>query len=160
MRNLDFPAILVAISVLWACSPSEPPSGNASEPPAAQAEAIRDDTHRFHKDGLVSSAVVPDHLGGKEFMPGGNYAEYDKGGKQYSVFFTERRTEDQAMFLAMDYRDELTDPKFIPTFGGFFGLDGDVPTLVFQKQRYVVAVTGLDLEDADQAGRLIAGYLN
>ena len=160
MRRYALPAILIAVLGLWTCSSGEPASETAAAPEKKPAEQIRDETHKFHKDGLVSARVVEDQLGGKDFMPGGNFAAYAKDGKEYSVFFTERRNADQAMFLSMDYRDALTDPKFIPSFGGFFGMDGDVPTMVFQKDKYVVGVTGLDLEDADQAARLIAGYLN
>ena len=123
------------------------------------AEDIRDETHRFDKTGLVEAKVVPNNLAGKDFMPGGNLAVYDQDGKKYEVFFTLRRNNEVATFLAMDYRDILTDPKFIAHFGGFYGMDGETPTLVFQKNKYVIGVSGLELEDADQAGRLIAGYL-
>lgn len=152
-------ALIVVILAAGCGSPPEQQSP-APEKAARPAEEIRDETHRFHKDGLVEARVVEANLGGKEFMPGGNFAEYERDGKQYQVFFTLRRNADQAMFLSMDYRDALAEAKFIPHFGGFYGMDGDTPTLIFQKNRYLVVVTGLELEEADQAGRLIAGYLN
>lgn len=147
---------LIAMLVAAACGPSE----QGGQQAAAPAEVIRDETYRFSKTGLVEAKVVADNLGDKDFMPGGNFAEYETDGKKYQVFFTLRRNQQQATFLSMDYRDALADYKFIPHFGGFYGMDGDIPTLVFPKENYVVAVTGLELEDADQAGRLIAGYLN
>ncbi len=159
MPRIFFTTMFVLTLAFGGCSSSEPPE-SAAAAPERPAEQIRDETHRFHKDGLVRSEVIQDKLGGKDFMPGGNYAEYSKDGKQYSVAFTLRSNADQAMFLSMDYRDALKDSKFIPHFGGFFGMDGDTPTLVFQKDKYVVAVSGLELEDADQASRLIAGYLH
>ena len=122
-------------------------------------EEIKDETHRFDKTGLVEAKVVADDLAGKDFMPGGNVAVYEEDGKKYEVFFTLRRNNEVATFLTMDYRDILTDPKFIAHFGGFYGMDGETPTLVFQKNKYVIGVAGLELEEADQAGRLIAGYL-
>ena len=160
MRRYPRLAILGAAVGLWACAPGGPQPDEAATPKEKPVEQIRDETHRFHKEGLVTSEVVAEQLGGKDFMPGGNHAEYEKDGKRYSVFFTLRQNADQAMFLSMDYRDALAEPKFVPHFGGFFGMDGDIPTLVFQKDKYVVGITGLDLEAADQAARLIAGYLN
>ena len=145
--------------ILSSCGSSTEETGDTAEQ-QRPAEEVRDETYRFNKDGLVEAQVVQNNLCGKEFMPGGNSADYDKGGKQYQVCFTLRRNADLAMFLSMDYRDALTDPKFIPHFGGFYGMDGETPTLIFQKNKYVVVIAGLELDDADQAGRLIAGYLN
>ena len=150
----------IAMLVALGCGSSEPEASSVTKQAAAPAERIRDETHRFNKTGLVEAKVVPNNLGGKEFMPGGNFAEYEVEGKKYQVFFTMRRNQQLATFLSMDYRDILTDTQFVAHFGGFYGMDGDVPTLVFPKEKYVVAVTGLELEAADQAARLIAGYLN
>ncbi len=150
----------VALLVALGCGSPEAEQPPPQEPAATPAENIRDETHKFHKTGLVEAKVVESNLGGKEFMPGGNFAVYEKDGKQYEVFFTQRRNPQEAMFLSTDYRDILEDSKFIAHFGGFFGMDGEKPTLVFQKNEYVVVVAGLEFEDADQAGRMIAGYLN
>ncbi|MYG02447.1 MAG: hypothetical protein F4173_09275 [Acidobacteriia bacterium] len=113
--------------MLGSCGPSTDDSGPASEQAAEQkkpAEEIRDETYRFHKEGLVEAKVVQDNLCGQDFMPGGNVADYDKGGKKYQVCFTLRRNADAAMFLSMDYRDALSDQKFIPHFGGCYGWSG------------------------------------
>ena len=149
----------IALTLAAGCAAPEeaPPQPRTAEAPA---EEVRDETHRFHKEGLVEAKVVESNLGGKEFMPGGNFADYEQDGKKYQVFFTERRNPERAMFLAMDYKEILSDSKFVAHFGGFYGMDGDKPTLVFQKNRYVIVVAGLELEEADHAGRLIAGYLN
>ena len=156
LRLALFLALLVALS----CGSSPSGQSAASAKAAVPAEPVRDETHRFHKTGLVASKVVPNHLAGKEFMPGGNFAEYERDGVKYQVFFALRRDEEQALFLAMDYRDTLADSEFILHFGGFFGMDGETPTLIFPKAKYVIGVTGLEFDDADQAGRLIAAYLN
>lgn len=153
-------ALFVAVLVTLACGSSPSGQSTASAKTSAPAEPVRDETHRFHKTGLVESKVIPNHLGGKEFMPGGNLAEYERDGMQYQVFFAIRRNAEQAMFLAMDYRDTLTDSEFILHFGGFFGMDGETPTLIFPKDKYVIGVIGLEFDDADQAGRLIAAFLN
>ena len=152
---------VLAIPLLFALacgSPEQEPG--AVQKASTPTEQIRDQTHLFRKDGLVEAKVVDSNLGGKDFMPGGNLAVYEKDGKRYQVFFTLRRNADRALLLSMNYRDTLDNQEFVPAYGGFFGMDGGTPTLIFQKQKYVVAVTGLKLEDADQAARMIAGYLN
>ena len=159
-RAIALFAVLAAVLAIAACGSPEEEITPESKQAAAPAEQIRDETHRFHKTGLIEAKVVDNNLGGKDFMPGGNLAEYEQDGKKYQVFFTLRRNNEQAMFLSMDYRDILGDHKFVPHFGGFYGMDGETPTLVFQKQKYVIVVAGLELADADQAGRMIAGYLN
>lgn len=151
---------LTAFVAAAGCGAPEQTSPPEPEQAAAPVEQIRDETHRFRKEGLVEAKVVPDNLAGKDFMPGGNFAEYEKDGTKYQVFFTLRRNAEVATFLAMDYKAVLSDAKFIPHFGGYFGMDGETPTFIFPKQNYVVGITGLDQEDADQAGRVIAGYLN
>ena len=153
-------ALCLALLVALSCGSSPSGQSAASTKPSVPAEPVRDETHRFDKTGLVESKVVTDQLGGKEFMPGGNLAEYERDGVKYQVFFALRRNAEQAMFLAMDYRDTLSDSEFILHFGGFFGMDGETPTLIFSKDKYVIGVTGLEFDDADQAGRLIAAFLN
>ncbi len=156
MKSILF--ALWAVSI-WACGgPSGEPS--AQQKQAAPQEKILDETHKFPKDGLVAAQVVADRLADKDFMPGGNFAEYEAGGKQYQMFFTLRGNGDQALFLFMDYKNALQDAKFIPHLGGYFGMDAGTPALVFQKGRYVIGVKGLDQDAADQAARLMAAYLN
>ena len=151
---------LTALLVGAGCGSPEQGPAPAAKKASAPAERIRDQTHLYRKEGLLEAKVVDNNLGGKDFMPGGNFAEYVKDGKKYQVLFTLRRNADQAMFLFMDFRDILEGQKFVPQYGGFYGMDGETPTLVFPKQKYLVVVTGLELEDADQAARTIAGYLN
>ncbi len=155
--KLLLPAITLV--VLTGCGSSQP-EPTAQKKPVVQIAKIFDETHKFHKEGLVGAKVVENHLGGKEFMPGGNIAEYKKDGRAYQVFFTLQQDSQKAMFLFMDYKDLLQEQKFIATFGGYFGMDGDVPTMIFQKEKYIVVITGLELKDADLAGRFIAGNLN
>ncbi len=151
---------MIAVGVAIGCGSPQDQVPAEPEKAARVIEEVRDETHRFHKVGLIGAKVVETNLGGKEFMPGGNLAEYEQDGKTYQVLFTQRRNADQAMVLLMDYKDILEDSKFVPHYGGFFGTDSGTPTLIFQKNRYVVVVRGLDLEAADQAGRMIAGHLN
>lgn len=153
-------AIAVIVLAAAACGTSVTGPAPEAEPVAAPAERVFDQTHYFRKEGLVEATVVDDNLAGKDFMPGGNLAEYDRDGKKFQVFFSRRRNANSAMFLFMDYKDVLTEQKFVPHFGGYFGMDGETPTFIFPRESYVVGITGLGLEDADQEGRWIAGYLN
>lgn len=153
------PIVLIALFAVACGSPEEATSPEV-EQTAAPAEKILDQTHFFRKEGLVEAKVVEANLAGKDFMPGGNHASYERDGKTFQVFFTLRRNANVATFLFMDYKDVLTDAEFVPHFGGYFGMDGETPTFVFPREKYVVGITGLDLEDADLEGRWIAGYLN
>ena len=149
----------LCLSLPWACGgPSGEPT--AQDKQAAPQEKILDETYKFPKDGLVAAKIVASRLADKDFMPGGNFAEYEADGKKYQMFFTLRGNGDQALFLFMDYKDALQDAAFIPHLGGYFGLDAGTPTLVFQKGKYVIGVKGLDQEAADQAARVMAAYLN
>lgn len=153
--------ILFALALIlpWGCGgPAEEQTTETKQ--AAPREKIVDETHKFPKDGLVAAKVVAERLAGKDFMPGGNFAEYEADGKPYRMFFTLRGNGDQALFLFMDYKEALQDAKFIPHLGGYFGMDAGVPTLVFQKGKYVIGVAGLEQDAADQAARLMAAYLN
>ena len=149
----------LSLALVWGCgSPNDQPVVETKQ--VRPVEKILDETHKFPKDGLVESKLVESHLAGKEFMPGGNFAEYDAKGKKYQMFFTLRGTGDEALFLLMDYKDLLEDSKFIAHLGGYFGSHEGVPTLVFQKNMYLIGVTGLDEKDADMAARAIAARLN
>ncbi len=153
--------ILLALCLIpiWSC---DGPRGEpvAQETQASPQEKILDETRKFPKDGLVEAKIVTDRLAGKDFMPGGNFAEYETDGKKYQMFFTLRGDGDQALFLFMDYKNVLQEVRFIPHLGGYFGLDQGAPTLVFQKGKYVIGIKGLDQDAADQAARVMAAYLN
>ena len=60
----------------------------------------------------------------------------------------------------MDFRNDLTDPKYIAYMGGYFGHDGDQPVLVFQKGRSLAGVIGLPEKEADMAVRVFAARLD
>lgn len=153
--------ILFAFGLIlaWGCAaPGDEPVAETEQ--TAPKEKIVDETYKFPKDGLVESKIVESGLAGKDFMPGGNFAEYEANGEKYQMFFTLRDNGDQALYLFMDYKDTLQDSKFVPHLGGYFGQDEEGSTLVFQKNKYVIGITGLDLEAADQAARVMAAYLN
>jgi hypothetical protein len=53
----------------------------------------------------------------------------------------------------------LADAKFLPSFGGYFGMDGETPWFVFVKGRYLAGVVGLPQEEADLVARELAARI-
>lgn len=142
--------------VLLACGPAPAPEeAKAPEPPPPP----RNESHRFPKEGLVSTSIAADHVLGKDFLPAGNVAEYSRDGKTYTLFLVTTASDEKAGFLAYDVKGRFTDPAFIADFGGFFGtLDGE-PWFIFPKKRALGGIVGLPREEAHEAGRAFAGLM-
>jgi hypothetical protein len=104
--------------------------------------------------------VVNDHLLGKAFMPGGTLAHYKKGKLDYEMFLAKLATPTDAAILLPDWRKALADVKPVPSFGGLFGSDGGRPVFVFTKGAWMLGIAGLNEQDADQQGRVLAGRVN
>ncbi len=153
-------ALVIAVALLLnaACSaPSERPA--ATKKAAAPPEKPADESHRFPKADRVKTEIVDDHLLGKDFLPGGNLAEYQRGKQTYRLFLITTRSNDQAALLMFRFKDKLTDAKFVPHMGGYFGHDGDQPILLFPLERFVAGVAGLPLDQADPVAREFAARL-
>jgi hypothetical protein len=60
----------------------------------------------------------------------------------------------------MDFKDRLEGAKFIATFGGYFGLDGQTPVFLFPIGSYLAGIVGLPQQEADQVARDFAARLN
>ena len=128
--------------------------------PAVAPLAIRDETRRFPSKDRASVAVVPDHLDGKAYLPGGNLASYARGKTGFRAFLVETASPTAAAILLGDVRKNLQDAKFIPSFGGYFGKDGATPYFVFAKGKWLAGVAGLPQSDADAFAREFAARLN
>ncbi len=107
----------------------------------------------FAKDGQTGMELVEDNLLGKDYLPGGNLAQYDKGGKKYQQFLIQTRDSESAAMLAFEIKAKLDGAKFVPHFGGYFGRDGDDPVFIFPKGKHVGGYVGLSQEDADADAR-------
>ncbi len=151
------PSVFLAV-FLVAC-------GGSSEPrPAPQEQAVAkpkppDERRRFPKDGQVSMELVADRLLGKDFLPGGNLAAYERDGKNYQQFLITTKTADSAALLGLKIKTALTDAKFVPSFGGYFGRDGETPWFIFPKGKYVAGVVGLPEAEADIVARDFAARI-
>lgn len=125
-------------------------------PPAPKAS---DESRRFPLKDRTGTMVVQEKILGHDFLPGGNVATYERGAKQWKLFLVRLPDANQAGILLLDYKTRLKDPKFVASFGGYFGGDEGKPVFVFTKNEWLLGVQGLDQKDADAAAREFAGRL-
>ena len=143
------------LAILCACG---------STPPKQQfrivlAPAPPDESRRFPMAGQISMRVVNDHILGKDFLPGGNVAEYKQKSKTYQQFLVRSGTPEAAALLLFEHKSHLRDPKFLGHMGGYFGMDGDKPVYIFQKGIFLAGFVGLPEKDADVLARQFAARL-
>jgi len=150
---------VVAALALAGCG-SEPKAASPAAAKKAEAPKPADETRRFPKTHFVDSKVVERELMGKTFMPGGTIASYKNGAKQYELFLATAGSAGQAAILLPDWQKALMNAKLIPSFGGYFGMDGARPIFVFSKGAWIAGVAGLGEKDADAVARTFAGMLN
>lgn len=149
---------ILAFALCLACGGGEQA---AAPPKAAPPKPMpADESHRFSKEGRISTDIVEDNLLGKDYLPGGNQAEYDRDGKKYKLYLIQAESSEDAAMLSFDIKAHLTDAKFVPHFGGYFGMDGDEPTFIFPKDDYVAGIVGLPQDEADELARDFASRLN
>ena len=155
------PALAALVVLFAACdipsdAPKEPKMDNA--PPLIQKPS--DETRRFPLQDRIRVEIIDDQILGKEFLPGGNLAFYDRNGKNWRQFLVQADSATAAALLLNDYRASMTEPKYLAHMGGYFGKDGNDDVLVLQKGRWVMGVVGLPEEDADIAARGSAAWLD
>jgi hypothetical protein len=126
MRGL---ALLLAGCVLIGCNSA--PEKKAAAP--APARPVKDDTALLLPLNRTSANVVPDHLLGKDAMPGGTLGEYDAEGSKYKLFIIETASAQDAAILLLDLKATLKDPAYIAYMGGYFGADAGGSVYVFAK---------------------------
>lgn len=148
----------VAFVLLAACNSAAPPptKEQASAPEPARPT---DETRRFPLANQVNTELVNNHLLGKSFMPGGTLAHYKRGKTTYDMFIARAESPTEAAILLLDWKKELEDAQLVPSFGGYFGKDGDTAVFVFPKGPWIAGITGLPQKDADAQARPLAGQL-
>lgn len=152
-------AVLAAAFLMVSCGSAPPPAA----PQAAQTEAPpkpRDETRRFPITDQVSTAVVPNHILNKDFLPGGTVAHYKKGKTEYDLFVTQFPTPTDAAIALANLEGALQGAQLIPTFGGYFGTDAGRPAFIFPKDTWIAGVIGLPQKEADPIARVLASRLN
>jgi hypothetical protein len=130
--------------------------------PAKRAEAPKpsDESRRFPAGNLVKAEVFDKELMGKLFMPGGTLAFYKKGKTEYEMFLAKLPTATDSALLLLDWKKGLTDSKFLPSFGGYFGMDAGRPPFVFSKGAWIAGIAGLQEKEADLQARVLASHLD
>ena len=118
-----------------------------------------DESRHFPLTGLLHIGVVSNHLLEKSFMPGGNVADYKRGKVTYQAFIGKMPDAQQASFLLLDWHKSLTNSKYLPQMGGYYGMDGTRPVYVFVKGAWVAGITGLREAEADPLARELAAHL-
>ena len=118
-----------------------------------------DESRRLPAANRTKVEVAPKALLGKGFMPGGTVATYKKGAKEYRVFVTKLKDPTTAAILLLDWKKALQGAKLVPSFGGYFGMDGGQPVFVFTKGVWVAGTVGLAEKEADAEGRVLAARL-
>lgn len=149
-------AAAVSCLFLTGCGSEPAPTKAVQKAPAPKPA---DESRRFPTANLKSTTVVDEHMLGHTFLPGGTLATYAKGAKEYKLFLVKFPDATQAGIALLDYKNKLKDPKFIASFGGYFGEDAGVPVFVFAKNEWLLGVQGLDQKDADLAAREFAGRI-
>jgi hypothetical protein len=150
--------MIAALLAVFAC-------GGAPEAPAPEAkvEALKpkppDESQLFPRENQTAMELVDNHLLGKDFLPGGNLATYESDGKKYQLFLIVMKNGEDASLKMFDIKEKLADAKFVASFGGYHGLEGETPWFVFAKGKYVAGVVGLPQEEADLAAREFAARI-
>jgi len=141
---------------LWGCG----------SPPPKQAEKFaieivpQDESRRFPLANRVNVQQVGNHVLGKEYLPGGNVAEYKLKGKSYRQFLVRSASAEAAGLLLFDCKGHLRDAKYLAHMGGYFGMDGTTPFYIFQKGVFLAGIVGLPEKEADTLARQFAARLD
>ena len=103
--------------------------------------------------------VVPDHLLGKDFMPGGNLADYKTADGEFQLFLLEAGDAKSAAFMLLDWKAVMPNAQYLAHMGGYFGEDQGKPLYIFSKGPYLAGIVGLPEAKADAEGRRFAARL-
>jgi hypothetical protein len=151
--------LLAAVcAVLAACGTS--PAPHEPQPAPAAQPKPPDETRRFPLADQVSIRLVDEKLLGKDFLPGGNVAEYRRRGKTYQQFLIHAKSPEAAALLLFDFKNQLRDSRYLAHMGGYFGMDGGKPVYIFQKGVFLAGIIGLAEKEADPLARQFAARLN
>jgi hypothetical protein len=145
------------LAILCACGSTPPTKQPASAPIIALAPP--DESRRFPLAGQIGMRMVNDHVLDKDFLPGGNVAEYKQRGKTYQQFLVRSGTPEAAALLLFEHKSHLRDAKFLAHMGGYYGMDGAKPVYIFQKGIFLAGFVGLPEKEADVLARQFAARL-
>ena len=122
------------MAILCACGGAPPKEQPQAAPAPAAAKPV-DESRRFPLADRTSLHLVDDHVLGKDFLPGGNVAEYRRKGKTYQQFLVRSTSAESAALLLFDFKGHLKDAKYLAHMGGYFGHGRRNPGLHVPKGR-------------------------
>jgi hypothetical protein len=117
---------------------------------------VKDNTALLLPLNRTDARVVPNHLFGKDALPGATVGDYDVKGMKFQLFIIETPSAQDAAILLLDMKATLKDPAYIAYMGGYFGTDADKPVYTFAKSKYLAGVAGLSEDRADPIARQLA----
>ncbi len=151
--------LAAVMAMLCACG-SAPPKEQPKRAPVSAAPKPVDEGRRFPLADRVSLRLVDDHVLGKEYLPGGNVAEYHRKGRTYQQFLVHSQSPEAAALLLFEFKGHLRDAKYLAHMGGYFGMDGATPVYIFQKGVFLAGLSGLPEKEADPLARQFAARLD
>ena len=154
--------LFLGLTILLASCSSAPSKAPAAAAAVTPTPAVKpaDETRRFPLADQTGTEVVDSHLLGKAFMPGGTLAHYKKGRLAYDMFVAKLGSPTDAAIALLDWNKALANADFIPSFGGYFGQDGERPVFVFAKGSWIAGIAGLPQKEADAQARVLASRLD
>jgi len=158
-KTVSFAAVLLIVLTLASCGSADKEVAKPAESSAPRTiqHAKQEDFSRFMPlENRVSAKLVDGPLLGVAQLPGGTLADYKKGAKAFQQFLFKAPSVAMTPVYLGHCKDAMTNPKFVASFGGYYGEIQGKPVFVFVKNEYVAGLIGLSLEDADAQGRVAA----
>ena len=140
------------------CGPAPKPEASKLLSLPQLPRAIAEDV-RFPSLNRKSVAVVEAPMLGLPYLAAGNLAEYASGAKQYKLLLIHCRTAQQAGSYIVDIKNQMKDPKFVASYGGYFSETSAGRLFVFAKGNYIGGILGLSEDDAIQTGKEFAARI-
>ena len=115
---------------------------------------------KFPATNRKSVSAVEKELLGLAYLGGGNLAEYDTGKTKYKLLLIHCRTAAQAGSYIFEIRNQMQQPKFVASYGGYFAATTSAgPLLVFAKGSYIAGIVDLSEAEAIQTGKEFASRI-
>ncbi len=150
----------IAMLLSFACS-SEKVAERAAPavPKPAPAEKPADESAKFPEKNRLTVRIDDPHVLGKGMLPAGNVAVYKDKDVSYQLFLAKAKNPEAAAIMLFDLKNSLGVAKYVPSFGGYYGVDNGAPLFAFQKGSYVAGISGLLEKDADPIAREFAARI-
>lgn len=115
---------------------------------------------KFPAANRKAVTAVEKELLGLAYLGGGNLAEYELGKAKYKLFLIRCRTAAQAGSYIFEIKNQMQEPKFVASYGGYFAANTSAgPLLVFAKGSYLAGIAGLSEDAAIQTGKEFAARI-